>query len=49
MIFVFLGFMLLGLSLVFEGINSKDTRSVNNGVIIVLLMLLAIIYSLTVL
>lgn len=47
MLFVFLGFMIMGIALVIDGIDTKDRRTVTNGMIIVLIMLLAIIYAIT--
>lgn len=47
MVFVFLGFMAMGIALVIDGIDTKDRRTVTNGMIIVLIMLLVFIYSIT--
>lgn len=45
MVFVFLGFMIMGIALIIDGIDTKDPRAVNNGIIITLIMLLSIIYT----
>ena len=45
--FVFLVFMILGISLVIDGLYTKDAKIVNNGIILILIMLLAFIYSIT--
>ena len=45
--FVFLVFMILGISLVIDGLYTKDAKTVNNGIILILIMLLAFIYSIT--
>lgn len=45
--FVFLVFMILGISLVIDGLYTKDTKTINNGIIFILIMLLAFIYSIT--
>ena len=45
--FVFLVFMIMGIGLVIDGLYTKDTKTVNNGIILILIMLLAFIYSIT--
>lgn len=40
MVFVFLVFMIMGVGLVIDGLYTKDIRTVNNGIILVLIMLL---------
>lgn len=47
MLFVFLGFMVMGITLVIDGLDTKDRITVTNGMIIVLIMLLVIIYTIT--
>lgn len=41
MVFVFLVFMIMGIGLVIDGLYKKEIRTVNNGVILILVMLLA--------
>ena len=41
MVFVFLVFMIMGIGLVIDGLYKKEIRTVNNGIILILLMLLA--------
>ena len=39
--FVFLVFMIMGIGLVIDGLYKKEIRTVNNGIILILVMLLA--------
>ena len=41
MVFVFLVFMIMGIGLVIDGSYKKEIRTVNNGIILILVMLLA--------
>lgn len=41
MVFVFLVFMIMGIGLVIDGLYKKEIRTVNNGIILILVMLLA--------
>ena len=41
MVFVFLVFIIMGIGLVIDGLYKKEIRTVNNGIILILVMLLA--------
>lgn len=47
MILVFLVFMVIGITLVTDGLYTKEAKSINNGIVLILIMLVSIIYSIT--